>query len=320
MRHASCGPFLLILTLCPLFLAHARMLDASSKDEASEFFGVLSLNSIAQDTISHDKTVSNLINKNTHSIFSNDIAPPSQKLSERISTPPSPPLPPDKHPSSSPPPSSPPSSSPPIQQPPPPTPTLAPPPQPALAPPPPPASPPAARLVNLTVSDGGRLFPNFSASTFNYSTSVAAGVSRIRITTKVLENKELKEYVLTINSIPVKSGMESPPFKIGQNGETVIFNISVSALEFRPSIYSLSVTRERRSGWERFGTNFLLALALILMTSVIVFLCYSCYLCMQSGPLLRCWPLSYFSRAREDEYTLLHAPQHEDTEAGPSTS
>eukprot|EP01018_Ginkgo_biloba_P011062 Gb_41642 [translate_table: standard] len=57
--------------------------------------------------------------------------------------------------------------------------------------------------------------------------------------------KDYKNYSLNIDSVPIKSGKESPPLKLGSKGETVTFHIFVTAINHIPSTYVLSATRAK---------------------------------------------------------------------------
>ncbi|EFJ37326.1 hypothetical protein SELMODRAFT_403585 [Selaginella moellendorffii] len=184
------------------------------------------------------------------------------------------------------------------------TPPPPPPPPPPPSPPPPPHHLPKALLAGLNVTNGGKLSPDFSPRTYNYSSSVSSGVRKIRIVATVSQEEERDEYTVTVNSIPLKSGVPSPQLQVGKAGEDTLFEIAVTALEHEPSTYYLLVHRGK-SKWDRFGAKFLLALAIVLVVAVVLFLCYGCYVCIQSGRMPSIWPF----RSRDaDEYSLLPGP------------
>ncbi|CAK9235706.1 unnamed protein product [Sphagnum troendelagicum] len=191
------------------------------------------------------------------------------------SPPPPPPSPPPPSPSPPPPSPSPPppSPSPPPPSPPPPSPSPPPPSPPPPPPSPPPPPPPLITLSNLVVSgNGALLIPPFDSHIFSYRTFVAASVSAVRITAYVLP--DVKDYEIKVNSTTLKSGEESPPLEVAANEEKVEFEIDVSAAGHRPSIYFLSVYREKPWTWWKVLKWILIVLLVILVLGGVIYFCF----------------------------------------------
>ncbi|KAH9322199.1 hypothetical protein KI387_016838, partial [Taxus chinensis] len=103
---------------------------------------------------------------------------------------------------------------------------------------------PSARLTNLSISQGpGKLVPHFNHLVFNYSAILAPHVTKFTITLYLPQQQVDKHYAASIDSMPLKSGVESPLLKLGKRGETITYQIFVTAINHRPSMYLLLARR-----------------------------------------------------------------------------
>lgn len=198
------------------------------------------------------------------------------------------------------PPPSPPS---PAPQPEPPPPTSIPTPSP---PPPPPFSPfiPVARLINLTASNGGKLVPDFNELVFNYAVVLGPRVRHFTLTVYFTEEEGGSYYSANIDSIPLKSGMESPLLRLGKRGEDVTFHIFVTAINHRPAMYLIVAKREIH-GWRGIIEKIVLVLAIIAGSIFGWLLCYMAYVYVYTKRIAGLGAFQCFKQRWESVYQPL---------------
>lgn len=195
------------------------------------------------------------------------------------------------------------------QAPPPSPPPLEPPPPsppPPLPPPPPPIAPfiPVARLVNLTASNGGKLVPDFNELVFNYDVILGSRVRQFTLAVYFPEEEGDDYYSANIDSIPLKSGMESPLLRLGKRGEDVTFHIFVTAINHRPAMYVIMAKREIH-GWKEIIEKIVLALAIISASIVGWLLCYMAYVYFYTKRIVGLGTFQCFKQRFERAYQPL---------------
>ncbi|KAH9323030.1 hypothetical protein KI387_017669, partial [Taxus chinensis] len=236
--------------------------------------------------------------------------PPSSAPSPSAGPPVFPPHPPSQSPSpspfpapTSPSPSPTPSGTPSSQPLPSPSPTPTPP-----TPSPTPIPPKISILTNLTVSNGAKLVPDFNPFVFNYTVSFGSKVRRFHVTAFLPEDQEGYKYSsLYIESIPLKSGKESPPLKLGKRGETVTFHIDVRAINHDPSTYVLSATREHHHKGLGTVAIVFVVLACILGAMILLVLGYAAYVYARTGRTPQLRDFQFFGERESSIYTPLIA-------------
>lgn len=182
----------------------------------------------------------------------------------------------------------------------------SPPPPPPLPPPPPPIAPfiPVARLVNLTPSNGGKLVPDFNELVFNYEVILGPRVRQFTLTVYFPEEEGDNYYSANIDSIPLKSGMESPLLRLGKRGEDVTFHIFVTAINHRPAMYVIVAKREIH-GWKEIIEKIVLALAIIAASIVGWLLCYLAYVYFYTKRIVGLGAFQCFKQRFERAYQPL---------------
>lgn len=199
------------------------------------------------------------------------------------------------------------------QAPPPSPPPLAPQPEPPppsppspLPPPPPPLPPfiPVARLINLTASNGGKLVPDFNELVFNYTVILGPRVRRFTLTVYFPEEEGDNYYSANLDSMPLKSGMESPLLRLGKKGEDVTFHIFVTAINHRPVMYLIVAKREIHE-WREIIEKILLALAIIAGSIVAWLLCYLAYVYVYTKRIVGLGAFRCFKQRCESAYQPL---------------
>jgi hypothetical protein len=100
-----------------------------------------------------------------------------------------------------------------------------------------PSSSSDASLSNLTISSG-TLVPSFSSTTYNYTDSVANGVTSVTVTPTVHETHA----TVTVNGTPVTSGSQSGNIGLNVGNNTIIVEITAQDTTTK-QVYNLTVTR-----------------------------------------------------------------------------